>query len=236
MDNHIIFAFDIEGLGVRPQMIIAIGATILSKQTRKRVAQGLWVYAPLPTLDAVLANGVDGVDYDASCIEEFWRPKPTLYTRLQAMTNTSSMKEMVASFLTFWKRWEQIARDNLFYFETISDNLLYDGHVVNSWIDSDFPEFKPLPYRLNKSLSQHRGPHFTYGNVLDCRAFEAAIDIVYRFSLVARELRIFPPLLNERSERVSYKYSHIPSEDAHCIASKYAHYCHVIAKYPITFG
>ena len=234
MDNTMLMAFDLEGLGTHPKMVIAVGATIISKQTRKRIAQGLWVYInpEFSSIAQLLAKGQEGVDYDAHCVTKFYQEKhPTLYASLVEKVNTTSQHDMMQQFLEFWQKWELYAKEHWFKFQPVSDNLLYDGHVVQTWIESDFPQYKPLPHHLNSTFNAHDGPHHVYGSILDCKAFEDGMDAFTHSTPLYSELKYLPPLLDEMGRKVHYKYDHVPSHDSHCIVNKLAHYYDISARW-----
>lgn len=212
MKNTVVFAFDIERTGAKPEHeTIAIGVSVVDQNMKLLDSLLLKGYVPrsITNEEATMNNAPKG--FEPRSWVEFWHDKRSHLKKLESDYKDANLAEkiMIMGFQEFRKKWEHKAEQEDFNLQLCSDNPTYDCHFINKMINTHLPEYHPLPYKARK---------IEYQSLWDTdsmlRGFLAATDPSYKkqWGLSDRIRELY----NVKTEDIGY--DHMPHHDAYNIA------------------
>lgn len=212
MDNFWVLAFDIERSGgTAAYDTIAIGACVLDTRYRPLEHYLGAAYDPKQT------------KFEKRCYDEFWAKHPGILEKLGETTAVQNpdnsyiqkQKNMIAGFVEFVKKWENLAREQNIKLYRVCDNTAFDVHFINQMIYK-FVSRKMLPFPYEFSTQKYGTlweTHSVMKGLLMAQHPEGA-RADWGFSKSLRKL--YPKL-----PRCKVQSDHMPHHDAQVIAHEF---------------
>ena len=208
----IIFAFDIERSGQTTKHdTIAVGVSVLNSKTYKEVDYKFWpMYFKKDCI------------FSPRCWSEFWIKFPNVLKQLEyngSLTKKQRLVQVAREFQELRIKWSNFSKQNNLSYMEVSDNPKFDARFMNEMIETSLPGVLGFPY--SPSIDSKKQPQ-CYGhirNVSDLiRGFLMCCDPTYKkLSCGWTQLKKLYLIPDQQ-----YNHTHLPHEDAYCIAFKYA--------------
>uniref|UniRef100_A0A6C0EKZ9 Exonuclease n=1 Tax=viral metagenome TaxID=1070528 RepID=A0A6C0EKZ9_9ZZZZ len=195
----IVLAFDIERSGAtNDHHTIGIGASVVNGNFEE--------------LDQLFLPGhiPDETNFEQRCWDEFWSKYPDKLKELEYHGDKdmqNRQEEMITQFQKFRAKWEDIAKENGWTLELVSDNNVYDGGFINEMLFTHTNEL-PIPYNTKGKYKPFWETHSEQRGLL--MAVDPSFTSPWGFTKRIAELYDVPEM------KVSH--DHNPANDAYTIA------------------
>lgn len=196
-----VMAFDFERAGRKDDSdVIGFGASVVGEDFRQKES----LFCPMLRADTV---------FQKACWDGFWADKPDVLEKLYykgSLPKEELEHDTLRKFHELRIKWEVRAAEEKTSLEILSDNMLFDGHILNSWYTKYMPDTHPLPYTASKGT--YSGDMWETDSMLRGMLIGMGYKVESPWGLTeAARLAIKAP-------EPEFKATHLPHEDAYSIA------------------
>lgn len=158
---------------------------------------------------------IKGAVFQTSCYESFWKDKKDLMKQLEYLgdeknTQDDVEREAFEQFHKFRLKWEAKAKQDGAILEVVSDNMIYDGAILNDWYGKYMPDAHPMPYTATDG--EYSGHVWETDSMLRGLLIGAGVYHPSPWGLTDAVRNMFDV------PKPEIEHTHLPHEDAYSIA------------------